>query len=386
MKERIIVGVDVGTYQVKVVVAKMQSDKAGAPLPIIGTGVAESRGLRNGYVVNAEDVARSVRSAIREAEKATGLPIKRCYLSTSSIGVDEIFSHGEIITSRADSEVTEGDVDKVMSDSAERIQEHIPNRKVLHEIPINFSLDGEPVLGRPVGFRGTKLEVDAMFVTVIEQHIGDLVNAVESTGLIVEDVTTSPLASSFVLLSKAQKRAGCVLANIGAETLSIAVFENSFPVSVKIFPVGGSDITNDIALGLKIPLEEAEKVKRGIGGSYSKRKLDELVNSRLSDMFELIDNHLKRIKRDGLLPAGIILAGGTANLTGIEEVAKHILRLPARVAALDPGQNGKVRDTSWAVAYGLCVWGASEKEEDSGIGIAKQAKNSILHWLSQFLP
>src|SRR3989338_11393241 len=386
MKESIIVGIDVGTYQVKEVVAKIQSDKAGAPLPIIGTGAAESRGLRNGYVVNAGDVARSVRSAVREAEKATGLPIKRCYLATSSIGVDEIFSHGEIITARADSEVTEGDIDKVMNDSAERIQEHIPNRKVLHEIPINFSLDGEPVLGRPNGLRGTKLEVDAMFVTVIEQHISDLINAVESAGLIVEDATTAPLASSFVLLSKAQKRAGCVLANIGAETLSIAVFENSLPVSVKIFPVGGSDITNDIALGLKIPLEEAEKVKRGIGGSYSKRKLDDLVTSRLSDMFELIDNHLKRIKRDGLLPAGIILAGGSANLSGIEEVAKQTLRLPARVAALDPGQNGKVRDTSWAVAYGLCVWGASEKEEDSGIGIAKQAKNSILHWLSQFLP
>jgi len=386
MKERIIVGIDVGTYQVKVVVAKIQSDKVGAPLPIIGTGAAESRGLRNGYVVNAGDVARSVRSAVREAEKATGLPIKRCYISTSSIGVDEIFSHGEIITSRADSEVTESDIDKVMNDSAERIQEHIPNRKVLHEIPINFTLDGEPVLGRPNGLRGTKLEVDAMFVTVIEQHISDLINAVESAGLIVEDATTAPLASSFVLLSKAQKRAGCVLANIGAETLSIAVFENSLPVSVKIFPVGGSDITNDIALGLKIPLEEAEKVKRGIGASYSKRKLDDLITSRLGDMFELIDNHLKRIKRDGLLPAGIILAGGTANLSGVEEVAKQALRLPARVAALDPSQNGKVRDTSWAVAYGLCVWGASEKEEDIGINIAKQAKNSVLHWLSQFLP
>lgn len=386
MKERIIVGIDVGTYQVKVVVAKFEPEKVGAPLPIIGTGAAESRGLRNGYVVNAGDVTRSVKSAVREAEKATGIQIKRCYLSTSSIGVDEIFSHGEIITSRADSEVTADDIEKVMTDSAERIQEHIPNRKVLHDIPINFTLDNEPVLGRPNGLRGTKLEVDALFVTVIEQHISDLINAVEAAGVIVEDATTSALASSFVLLSKAQKRAGCVLANIGAETLSIAVFENSLPVSVKVFPVGGSDITNDIALGLKIPLEEAEKVKRGIGGTYSKRKLDELISSRLGDMFDLVDNHLKHIKRDGLLPAGIILSGGTANLTGIEDVARVSLRLPARVANLDPGQNGKVRDVTWAVAYGLCVWGASEKEEDGGIGIARQAKNSILHWLSQFLP
>lgn len=386
MKERIIAGIDVGTYQIKVVVAKPTAPGSATPLQIIGTGHSESRGLRNGYIVNPADVARSVQSAVMQAEKATGLPIKRCYLSIGSIGVDEIFSHGEVITSRADSEVTENDIEKVMQDSEERIQDHIPNRKVLHDIPINFTLDGEPVLGRPVGLRGTKLEVDALFVTVIEQHVSDLIGAVESIGVAVEDVMASPLAASFVLLSKAQKRAGCIVANIGAETLSIAVFENSFPVSVKVFPVGGSDITNDIALGLKIPLEEAERVKRGLGGSYSKRKIDDLVGSRLNDMFEMVDNHLKRIKRDGLLPAGVVLAGGGANLVGIEEAAKVALRLPARVAALDPGLNGKVRDVTWAVAYGLCVWGASDPGESDGIGIAKQAKNSILQWLSQFLP
>lgn len=386
MKERIITGVDVGTYQVKVVVAKQSATEPTAPLQIIGTGLAESRGLRNGYIVNEADVTRSVRSAIREAEKSTGLPIKRCYLSISSIGLDEIFSHGEIITARADSEVTGADIEKVVEDSEERIQEHIPNRKVLHDIPINFTLDNEPVLGRPVGLRGTKLEVDALFVTVIEQHVADLINAVEAAGVMVEDVMAAPLAASFVLVSKAQKRAGCVLANLGAETLSIAVFENSLPVSVKVFPVGSNDITNDLALGLKIPLEEAERVKRGIGGSYPKRKLDEIISSRLADMFELVDTHLKRIKRDGLLPAGIILTGGGANLAGIEDVAKSSLRLPSRLAFLDPASNGKVRDPIWAVAYGLCVWGANDRQEDAGIGIAKQAKNSLLHWLSQFLP
>lgn len=386
MKERIITGVDVGTYQVKVVVAKQVAAEPTAPLQIIGTGLAESRGLRNGYIVNEADVTRSVRSAIREAEKSTGLPIKRCYLSISSIGLDEIFSHGEIITARADSEVTGADIEKVVEDSEERIQEHIPNRKVLHDIPINFTLDNEPVLGRPVGLRGTKLEVDALFVTVIEQHVADLINAVEGAGVMVEDVMAAPLAASFVLVSKAQKRAGCVLANLGAETLSIAVFENSLPVSVKVFPVGSNDITNDLALGLKIPLEEAERVKRGIGGSYPKRKLDEIISSRLADMFELVDTHLKRIKRDGLLPAGIILTGGGANLAGIEDVAKSSLRLPSRLAFLDPASNGKVRDPIWAVAYGLCVWGANDRQEDAGIGIAKQAKNSLLHWLSQFLP
>lgn len=386
MKNRVIVGIDVGTYQIKVVVAKDTPENSNTLPQIIGTGFAESRGLRNGYIVNEQDATRSIQSAIFQAEKNAGVPIKRAYLSISSVGVDEIFAHGEIITSRTDSEVINTDTEKVMQDSEDRIIEHIPNRKILHDVPLSFTLDGERVLGRPNGRKGTKLEVDALFVTVIEQHVTDLINAVEATGVVVEDVIASPLAVSFVALSKAQKRAGCVIANIGAETLALTVFENSLPLSVKVFPVGSNDITNDIALGMKIPLEEAEKIKRGSSSSYSKRKLDEIINSRLADMFELIDTHLKKIKRDGLLPAGVIITGGGSNLSGIEDVAKVCLRLPARISLLDPGTNGKLKDPTWAVAYGLCVWGASDQVERSGIGMAKQAKNSIVKWLSQFLP
>ena len=178
------------------------------------------------------------------------------------------------------------------------------------------------------------------------------------------------------------------MTNIGAETVSIVVFENSTPVSIKVFPIGSNDITNDIALGLKIPLEEAEKIKRGSMSSanYSKRKLDEIVAARLTDIFELIDAHLKTIKRDGLLPAGIVITGGGSGVATIQDLARAALRLPSRIATLDPGQNGKVRDASWAVSYGLCMWGASEEEDTSAIGIAKQTKNSILSWFSQFLP
>jgi cell division protein FtsA len=386
MKERVIVGIDVGTYQVKVVVAKQLSTENTALPQIIGTGASESRGLRNGYIVNPEDATRSIQSALFQAEKSSGVQIKRAFLSISSVGVDEIFSHGEIITSRADSEVTDSDTEKVMQDSEDRVIEHIPNRKILHDIPLSFMLDGERVLGRPNGLRGTKLEVDALFVNVIEQHLSDMVTAVEAAGIVVEDVIAAPLATSFVVLSKAQKRAGCVVANIGAETLSLAVYENNLPLSVRVFPVGSNDITNDIALGLKIPLEEAEKIKRTGAGGHSKRKLDEIVNSRLADMFELIDTHLRKIKRDGLLPAGIILTGGGANLTGIEDIAKAALRLPARSAGLDPSLNGKLKDPIWAVAYGVTVWGASNETERSGVSFAKHAKVSLLRWFSQFLP
>jgi cell division protein FtsA len=375
MKERIIAGIDVGTYHIKVVVVKVSTEKDTRQLPqIIGTGYAESRGLRNGYIVNGPDVTRAIRMAVAQAEKTSGIEIKRAYVSIGGVGIDEITSKGEVITSRADSEITALDIEKASADSEERILEHIPNRKVLHVVPLSYAIDGVPVLGKPNGMRGTKLEVQTLFITTIEQHLHELINAIENAGIGVEDIMASPIAASFVMLTKAQKRAGCVLANIGAETVSIAVFENGTPISVKVFPIGSNDVTNDIALGLKIPLEDAEKIKRGGMTSvvYTKKKLDEIIAARLTDIFELIDLHLKRIRRDGMLPAGIVITGGGSAIASVQDIAKSTLQLPARVTTLDPGQNGKIRDASWAVAYGLCMWGASDEVDESAIGMAKK--------------
>ena len=389
MKERIVTGIDVGTYQVKVVVASHPKHGERNTLPqIIGTGYAESRGLRNGYIINETDVIRSVRGAVAQAEKASNIHIKSAYISIGGIGLDEIHARGEIITSRADSEITNIDIEKAMQDAEERVLDQIPNRKILHVIPLSYTIDGENVLGRPHGMRGTKLEVECLFITTFEQHLNDLVATIESIGIAVEDVMASPLAGAMVMLTKSQKRAGCVLANIGAETVSIVVFENSVPVSLKVFPIGSSDVTNDIALGLKIPLEEAERIKRGAMSNvaYSKRKLDEIIAARLTDIFELIDAHLKKIKRDGLLPAGIIITGGGSGIATVQDLAKASLRLPSRIATLDPGKNGKVKDASWAVAYGLCLWSLSGSEEESGINVARNTGNTLLNWLKQFLP
>jgi len=389
MSEQIITGIDVGTYHVKVAVARIPKNAGPNAKPeIIGTGLAESRGLKSGYIMNEAEVARSIKSALTQAEKSAKLSIKKAHVAIGSIGLEEVYSHGEIIPSRADSEIIPSDLEKVMTDSEERIMDHIPNRRILHSIPLRHLVDGAEVLGRPQGLKGTKLEVDSLFITTYEQHVNDLIRTIEEVGVYVEDVIASPLAASFVMLSKAQKRAGCVLANIGAETTSIVVFEDSTPISLKIFPIGSNDITNDIALGLRIPLEDAEKVKRGAmtSATYSKKKLDTIIQDRLTSIFTLIDSHLKKIKRDGLLPAGVILTGGGASVSGTVEVAKSTLELPARLATLDMGNKVKIRDASWAVAYGLCMWGASDTEETSAIGIVKHTRRNILSWFSQFLP
>ena len=387
-KPQIVTGIDVGTHQVKVAVARMGGSSERALPQLLGTGFAESRGMRNGYIINENDIVRSIKTAIAMAEKSAGVPIKRVYASIGSIGLDEVEATGEIIPARADSEVTEHDVEKVSSDSEERVLERIPNRRILHTIPLRYRVDNELVLGRPHGMRGTKLEVDSLFITTYEQHLQELTSALEAADLIVDDVAAAPLAASVVLVSKAQKRAGCVLANIGAETVSIVVFEDDLPISVKIFPIGSADITNDLALGLRISIEEAEKAKRGgmTSVTIAKKKIDEIITARLTDIFELIDNHLKKLKKDGLLPAGIILTGGGSNISLAKDVASNTLGLPARLANLEINKNTKMKDASWTVAYGLCLLAASSGDEKNSIGISKQPRRSVWDWFSQFLP
>jgi len=388
MAQHIVVGIDVGTYQVKVVVAEASNKKRHAIPKILGTGFSESKGLRHGYIINSSDVIRSIRAALIQAEKASKQKIRKAYLSIGGVGLEETHSEGEAIITRADGEITDLDISKAFDNAEEKITRHTVNRKILHTIPIKFKIDGHPVLGRPQGMKGTKLEVETLFISCLEQHLEDLIQAVEDIGVQIDDVIASPLAGSFVTLTKAQKTAGCVLANIGAETVSIVVFENNVPCSLKVFPIGSTDITNDIALGLKISLEEAEKMKLGAitNTSVSKKKLDEIILARLSDIFELIEAHLKKLGKSGLLPAGIIITGGGSGITTIEDLARASLKLPSKTFGFDFGENTKVRDSSWAVTYGLCVWGLTEDIEPIGMRFARKTGGTLMSWVKQFLP
>lgn len=388
MSGRTTVGIDVGTYQVKVVVSEAPKKKNRQYPHIIGTGMASSKGLRHGYIINQGDVTRAIGSAVDQASHTAQVPIRRAYLSVGGVGLDEIRSRGETAVSRPDQEVTEHDVHNATEDAERKVAGKLLNRKILHAIPLAYHLDGSSVLGRPEGMRGTKLSVDMLFITTLEQHLQDLIASVEELGISVVDVMASPLAGSFVTLTKAQKIAGCILVNIGAETVSIVVFENNMPVSLKVFPIGGTDITNDIALNLKISLEDAEQLKKGalIGGLHSKKHLEDIVAGRLSDIFELIEAHLKKIGKSGLLPAGIILTGGTTGITTVEDIAKAALRLPSKKAIILGAEDTKIKDASWAVAYGLTIWGFSNQEDSMGVAMARQAGSNIWSWLKQFLP
>ncbi len=395
MARNITVGIDVGTHQVKVAVAEKIKGPTGNEPKVIGAGYSESQGLRHGYIINSVDVVRSIKAALNQAEKSSGYKIKRAFLSVGGIGLSSIVAQGNIVISRGDSEISELDLAKVL----EVCEKDLPpplilNKKIIHAVPIQYKLDGKIVLGRPLGMKGVKLEAKVLFITCLEHHVNDLIQAVEESGVEVIDVMASPLASSLVTLTKTQKIAGCVLANIGAETVSIVVFENNIPVSLEVFPTGSTDITNDIALGLKVALEEAEHIKLGAvtPTSYPRKKLEEIVAARLQDIFELIEAHLKKIGRDGLLPAGIIITGG-GSVPGsfeVDSLARHSLRLPARIASIYLSENSKstIKDSSWSVAFGLCVFGFKADNTGSlGFSIFFiKIKNIIKGFLHQFLP
>ncbi len=389
-KPRIAVGIDVGTYQVRIVIAREVSERASSFPKVIGTGYAESKGLRHGYIVNGEDVTRAITIAAAQAGRLAGIPIKTAFLSIGGIGLDEVRGRGETVIARADAEVTDLDVEKAIRLSQENISGRLLNRKILHTIPLSFSIDGTEVWGRPHGMKGTRLSVETLFVTCLEQHVKDLIDAVEAADIAVSDTMASPLAGSIVTLSNAEKKAGCVLANIGAETVSIVVFDNGIPVSVKVFRIGSMDITKDIALGLRISLEEAEQLKLGaiVSATHSKKKLDDILAARLSDIFDLIDAHLKKLGKDRLLPAGIILSGGGSGIGPVKELAESSLKLHSKIASMNLPADAKIKDSSWAVAYGLTIWGLTgdlggRPVRDEVLG---DISASFKRFFGQFLP
>ncbi|MBX4199853.1 cell division protein FtsA [Candidatus Parcubacteria bacterium] len=399
MARHIAAGIDIGTYQVKAVIAEDVGEKGFSP-KIIGTGISESKGLHHGYITNQAEVSRSVRLAVSQAEKAAQIPVKRAFVSVGGIGLMGVISNGSVVISRADLEVTQLDLDKAVEAAEASIPHSVSlNRRVINTIPLDYKLDGREAMGRIEGQKGSKLDVKVLFITCLEHHLEDLIRAVEEAGIEVIDIVASPIAASFVTLSKKQKKAGCMLANIGAETLSIVVFENGNPVSLEVFPLGSTDITNDIALGLKIPLEEAESIKLGsvTRTNVTKKRLDDIIGARLEDMFELVEAHLKKIGRNSLLPAGIIITGGGAGLNLVREFAESSLKLPSKVGEIHFGEDdkGRVKDSTWSVAYGLTILGFNAENERSGVGgrgikniteNSKRGFKSILDFFSQFLP
>lgn len=399
MARNIITGIDAGTSTLRIIVIEQKKDGS---FFVLGAGQKKSEGIKRGYIVNMDDATKSINAVSRITEKSSGIPVKNAVISIGGISLGSIKSKGMIMVSRADNEVTDYDIKRVI-DQSEANLPNLSNKCIISAIPLSFKIDGENIIGRPAGMKGTKLEVETIFITCLNQHLLDLKKTMESAGIAVDDIIASPLAMSHATLTKQQKETGCILVNIGASTVSVVVFEEGNPVSLEVFPIGSVYITNDIALGMRLTLEEAEKIKIDFdseSSAISKRKLSDIIEARLSDIFDLIESHLKKINRNGMLPAGIILTGGGSNLINLDEIAKASLRLPAKIGILRLDENAPFNvtfasnslkelisnDPAWSIAFGLCISGFKEGSGIENINIFKKIGNKFKNWFKLLIP
>jgi cell division protein FtsA len=353
MKHQLNVGIDIGSSTTRVVVCEQQ--ESGLPR-IIASSSVETKGVHHGYVLHKDQAVESLTQAVRAVEKELNTRIRSANLCIGGIGLASEYATGSSIVTRADALITKVDIEKAIQDAETTLD--LKNKTILHAFPMLFKVDGKELPTRPEGTQGHKLEVKVLFITCFEQHLDDLLSVVNEVGIKVTNFVATPIAAQQFILTDLQKNFGCALIDIGAETVSVSVFENNTLASLYVFGLGSLDITKDIALGLRITPEEAESIKIGVVSfqNVSKKRLDEIIEARLSDIFELIDKYFKKIGRSGLLPAGAIIIGAGSQLASIDTVAKQMLKIPARTGHIDmPSTKGIVKDQRLINAYSVAA-------------------------------
>jgi cell division protein FtsA len=413
-KEQIIVGLDVGTCNIRTVVAKHRADQSKPQ--IIGIGQATSFGLRRGLVVDIEETVKNIKHSIDEAKRTAGLPIDRVYVSIGGDHITSRVSKGVVAVSRADGQVSEEDVGRAIN-AASAIS--VPqNREILHVIPRSFAIDDQLGIKDPVGMNGVRLEVDALIIEGSTPFIKNLTKCISEANLEIEGLVLAPLAASRAVLSKRQKELGVLALDLGGGTAGLTVFEEGDIIHSYILPIGSSHITNDIAIGLRTSIDLAEKVKLEYGsalaseinkkenidlsklgleeeGVVSRSQIAEIIEARVCEILDLVNKELKKIDRQGLLPAGVVLFGGGAKIPGLVDLTKETLKLPAQIGFPIEltGVVDKVDDPAFATAVGLVLWGVDVQSKAGGRGIplpsipgVGQTVSKIKNWFRDFLP
>ncbi len=376
----IITGLDIGSSTIRMVVGQRSPEQK---LNIIAAAEVPAEGINKGSVVSIEEAVSSISKALEKTEKIAGVPVESAWVGISGAQIISQESKGVVAVSRSDGEITEEDVERAIE--AARTVATPSNYEILHVIPKAFTIDGQANIKDPVGMNGIRLEVDAQIIQALTSQVKILTKCVYRTGLDIDDLVLPILAAGEAVLTNRQKELGVVLVNIGAATTSLIVFEEGDVIHTAVLPIGSDHITADLAIGLRVSIDTAEKVKVDYGSAVpkdilkkdeitltdfdqtvsdddavvSRKFIAEIIEARVEEIFEKIDSELKQAERSGSLPAGIVLIGGGVKLPGIVEVAKRKLRLPA---CLGFAQNltsaiDKVQDFSFLTAVGLVAWG-----------------------------
>lgn len=407
MAKNQILGLDVGSGSLKAVVAEATDDNK---LSLLYSVERPSRGLRKGVVVDMEDAASALSAVLQEIKTFSKSALNNIYLSVGSADIHSQISRGIIAVSRASSEIHRDDTQRAIQ-ASEAV--HLPaNRMVLHTITREFIVDGVGDIRDPLGMVGARLEVVSVVIDAFEPAVKNLIKCVELVHGSVAGLIFSPLASSLSVLTKNQKELGVVLADIGYGTTGVSVYEENKLLYTNVFPVGAGHITNDLAVALKIPVEAAEKLKVAYGyavskevamrenvdlkkidlnlkGSPSRKYIAEIIEARLSEICELINNELRLIGKAGRLPGGVVLAGGGSKLPGVVELVRDELKMSSQIGL--PRQeffksNEAVLDIMEAPEYvavlGLLLWARELRPADRPI----MNGNFAMKFLKNLLP
>lgn len=366
-------GLDIGTSNVRCVVGVIDN-KDNAKPSIIGHGLCASLGMRKGVVVHVDDVAEAVSQAVSEAERVSGVHVPHATVNVNGSHVSGINSRGVIAISAANREITTDD--RLRVEEAATIVKLPPNREIIQVFAKNYRLDGQDNIKDPIGMQGVRLEVDTHIVTAATPNLRNLDLVLERTHITPSHHTVSSLAAAEAVLSRQQKEAGTVLLDIGAGTTNVVVLEDGEVQHIAVIPLGGTHVTNDLAIGLKTDLDVAESVKTEHGGlgkhaktgkvsvsvsqeryNFDAEELHMIIEARIEELLEYVDKELKKIQRSRKLPGGVVLVGGTAKIPGLAEFTKEKLGLAARVGKLEPleGLIDTVDDPSYYPAVGLML-------------------------------
>jgi cell division protein FtsA len=404
-KSEIVVGLDIGTTKICCIVGEIPPD--GGDIDVIGIGIQPSRGLRKGVVINIDATVASIRRAVEEAELMAGCEITTVYAGIAGGHIRGINSQGVVAVK--EKEVMAGDIARVL-DAARAI--NIPqDREILHVLPQEYIIDEQDGIREPLGMSGVRLEAKVHIVTAAVSSAQNIIKCCGKTGLSVADIVLEPLASAEAVLADEERELGVALVDIGGGTTDVAIFSAGAIQHTSVIPLGGNHLTNDIAVGLRTPMHEAERIKIKYGSAQtalldkdetievpsvggrpprvlSRRILSEIVEPRVEEIFQLVHREIQKAGQEDLLASGVVLTGGSTLLHGMPELAEEVLGLPVR-RGLPRGVGGLidvVKSPQHATAVGLLHYGAKQSREGRPFlrsGEGSSVRDRLMGWIKE---
>ena len=405
-KKYIITGLDIGTGSIKILVANKESE--GEKFEVISQMRENSSGIRRGVVVNVEGVSNVLQDSLSRIKEEVGFKINSVYVNVDGSHLFSLPSRGTIAVSRADQKISEEDINRVLQ--AAQTMSLPSNKEIFDVFPREFIIDGQKGVKEVLGLQGVRLEAEVLVLGGFAPYLKNLSRAVTNSELQILDIVPSPIAAARAVLTPRQKEIGVALLDIGAGTTGLAVFEEGDLIHFTVLPIGSMNITHDIAIGLKLDVDVAERIKIEYGSCllkgekkrrqrtkekieiegevplvFSRKALNEIIEIRTSEIFSEVQKELKKISREKLLPAGIVLTGGGAKLPQIEELAKRELKLPCKIGR-PQGFQDLEEDLSFSTVCGLVLAGADLEIEGTQTTFESGVASKIKKLFKIFIP